>query len=210
VLSAEDIPLASPAVLLWMAEILEKTNPPLGESAARAAIDNFGPTQWTGEAFFKLGNFAFDRRDWKQAETGFNKAIRTSPMNDVAARATMRLGDVKRVQGHFDEAVKRYQEVLQVKEWKGELWPQALYFIGESLREQGKEKEAYAYYQRIYVLYPHYKDWTAKAYLRCADISVNLGLKDDAVKTLGEMLANQSLRSTPEYPSAEQRLKELQ
>jgi hypothetical protein len=35
-------------------------------------------------------------------------------------------------------------------------------------------------------------------------------LKDDAVKTLGEMLANQSLRSTPEYPSAEQRLKELQ
>jgi TolA-binding protein len=210
VLSAEDIPLASPAVLLWMADVLEKTNPPLGESAARAAIDNFGPTQWTGEAFFKLGNFAFDRRDWKQAETGFNKAIRTSPMNDVAARATLRLGDVKRVQGHFDEAVKRYQEVLQVKEWKGELWPQALYFIGESLREQGKEKEAYAYYQRIYVLYPHYKEWTAKAYLRCADISVNLGLKDDAVKTLGEMLANQSLRSTPEYPSAEQRLKELQ
>ena len=122
----------------------------------------------------------------------------------------MRLGDVKRAQGHFDDAVKRYQEVLGVKEWKGELWPQALYFIGESLREQGNEKQAYAYYQRIYVLYPHYKEWTAKAYLRCADISVNLGLKDDAVKTLGEMLANQSLRSTPEYPSAEQRLKELQ
>jgi lipopolysaccharide biosynthesis regulator YciM len=70
-------------------------------------------------------------------------------MNEVAARATMRLGDVKRIQGHFDEAVKRYEEVLQVKEWKGELWPEALYFIGESLREQGKEKEAYAFFQRI-------------------------------------------------------------
>ena len=80
-------------------------------------------------------------------------------MNEVAARATMRLGDVKRIQGHFDEAVKRYEEVLQVKEWKGELWPEALYFIGESLREQGKEKEAYAFFQRIYVLYPHYKEW---------------------------------------------------
>ena len=209
-LSAEDVALASPAVLLWMAQVLEKTNPTLGESAARAAIDNFGPTQWTGEAFLKLGNFAFDRRDWKQAETGFNKAIRTSPMNEVAARATMRLGDVKRAQGHFDEAIKRYEEVLQVKEWKGELWPEALYFIGESLREQGKEKEAYAYFQRIYVLYPHYKEWTAKAYLRCAEISEKLGLKDDAVRTLGEMLANQSLRSTSEWVSAEQRLKELQ
>ena len=208
--SAEDVALASPAVLLWMAQVLEKTNPTLGESAARAAIDNFGPTQWTGEAFLKLGNFAFDRCDWKQAETGFNKAIRTSPMNEVAARATMRLGDVKRAQGHFDEAIKRYEEVLQVKEWKGELWPEALYFIGESLREQGKEKEAYAYFQRIYVLYPHYKEWTAKAYLRCAEISEKLGLKDDAVRTLGEMLANQSLRSTSEWVSAEQRLKELQ
>jgi TolA-binding protein len=210
VITADDVPLASPAVLLWMAQVLEKTNPTLGESAARAAIDNFGPTQWTGEAFLKLGNFAFERRDWKQAETGFNKAIRTSPMNTVAARATMRLGDVKRAQGHFEEAVKRYEEVLQIKEWKGELWPEALYFIGESLREQGKEKEAYAYYQRIYVLYPHYKEWTAKAYLRCAEISEKLGLKDDAVRTLGEMLANQSLRSTSEYVSAEQRLKELE
>ena len=111
VLTAEDIPLASPAVLLWMADVLAQTNPSLGESAARAAIDNFGPTQWTGEAFLKLGNFAFDRRDWKQAESGFSKAIKTSPMNEVAARATMRLGDVKRTQGHFDEAAKRYGEV---------------------------------------------------------------------------------------------------
>ncbi|HEY5779208.1 MAG TPA: tetratricopeptide repeat protein [Terrimicrobiaceae bacterium] len=210
VLSAGDVELASPAVLLWMTQVLEKTNPTLGETASRAAIDKFGPTQWTGEAFLKLGNFAFERRDWKEAEVGFNKAIRTSPMNEVAARATMRLGDVKRIQGHFDEAVKRYEEVLQVKEWKGELWPEALYFIGESLREQGKEKEAYAFFQRIYVLYPHYKEWTAKAYLRCAEISEKLGLKDDAVRTLGEMLANQSLRSTSEYVSAEQRLKELQ
>ncbi len=210
VLSTTDIEVASPAVLLWMAQVLEKTNPTLGESASRATIDKFGPTQWTGEAFLKLGNFAFERRDWKQAESAFNKAIRTSPMNTVAARASMRLGDVKRVQGYFDEAIKRYEEVLQVKEWKGELWPEALYFIGECLKDQGKEKEAYAFFQRIYVLYPHYKEWTAKAYLRCAEISEKLGMKDDAVRTLGEMLANQSLRSTSEYVSAEQRLKELQ
>ena len=131
-------------------------------------------------------------------------------MNATAARATIRLGDVQFAQAHYDEAIKRYEQVLQVKEWKGELWPEALYMVAESLKSQGKEKEAYAYYQRIYVLYPHYKEWTAKAYLRCAEISEKLGLKDDAVRTLGEMLANQSLRSTSEYVSAEKRLKELQ
>ena len=205
-----DIEAASPAVLLWMAQAAAKTNPALAESAARAAIDKFGPTQWTGEAFLRLGDFAFERRDWKQAETAFNKAIRNSPMNTTAARATIRLGDAQFAQAHYEEAIKRYQEVLQVKEWKGELWPEALYMVGESLRTQGKEKEAYAYFQRIYVLYPHYKEWTAKAYLRCAEISEKLGLKDDAMRTLGEMLANQSLRSTSEYVSAEKRLKELQ
>ena len=209
-LTQADIELVSPAVLLWMAQVVEKTDPALGESASRAVIDKFGPTQWTGEAFLKLGNFAFERRDWKQAESAFNKAIRTSPMNTVAARATMRLADVKRAQGHFDEAVKRYEEVLQVKEWKGDLWPEALYYVGESLKDQGKEKESYAYFQRIYVLYPHYREWTAKAYLRCAEISEKLGLKDDAMRTLAEMLANQSLRSTSEYVSAEKKLKELQ
>ncbi|HEY5811265.1 MAG TPA: tetratricopeptide repeat protein, partial [Terrimicrobiaceae bacterium] len=209
-LSAADLELGSPAVLLWMAQVLETTNPALAEKAARAVIEKFGSTQWTGEAFLKLGNFAYARKDWKEAEAAFNKAVRTSPMDTVAARATLRLGDVQRAQGNFDGAIKRYENLLQVKEWKGELWPEALYDIGECLRSQGKGKQAYAYFQRIYVLYPHYKDWTAKAYLRCADISQELGLKEDAVRTLGEMLANTSLRSTSEYVSAEQRLKELQ
>ena len=209
-LTPADIEAASPAVLLWMAQVAAKDDPALAESAARAAIERFGPTQWTGEAFLRLGDIAFERRDWKQAESAFNKAIRNSPANPIAARATIRLGDAQFAQARYDEAIKRYEEVLQVKEWKGELWPEALYMVAESLKSQGKEKEAYAYYQRIYVLYPHYKDWTAKAYLRCAEISEKLGLKDDAMRTLGEMLANQSLRSTSEYVSAEKRLKELQ
>ncbi|HVQ20962.1 MAG TPA: tetratricopeptide repeat protein [Terrimicrobiaceae bacterium] len=205
-----DVEAGSPAVLLWIAQVASRSDPALAESAARATIDKFGPTQWTGEAFLRLGDLAFEKRNWKQAETAYNKALTNSPMNEIAARATMRQGDAQFAQAHYDEAIKRYEAVLQVKEWKGPAWPEALYMIGESLKNQGKEKEAYAYYQRIYVLYPHFKEYTAKAYLRCAEISEKLGLKDDAVRTLGEMLANQSLRATSEYVSAEKRLKELQ
>jgi tetratricopeptide (TPR) repeat protein len=205
-----DVEAGSPAVLLWIAQVASRADPALAESAARATIDKFGPTQWTGEAFLRLGDLAFEKRNWKQAETAYNKALTNSPMNEIAARATMRQGDAQFAQAHYDEAIKRYEAVLQVKEWKGPAWPEALYMIGESLKNQGKEKEAYAYYQRIYVLYAHFKEYTAKAYLRCAEISEKLGLKDDAVRTLGEMLANQSLRATSEYVSAEKRLKELQ
>jgi TolA-binding protein len=186
-LSAADIDLASPAVLLWIAQVSAKTDPALAESAARAAIKKFGPTQWTAEAFLRLGDLAFEKRDWKAAESAFTNTVKTSPMNENAARATIRLGDVQFAQARYDEAIKRYEEILRVKEWKGELWPEALYMIGESLRAQGKEKESFAYYQRIYVLYAHYKEWASKAYLRCAEISEKLGLKDDAKRTLEEM-----------------------
>ena len=209
-ITSADVPIASPAVLLWMAKLAEKSDPALAEKAARAAIDNFGPTQWTAEAFLSLGNLAFEKRDWKRAESAFNKAVRSSPLDEKAARATMRLGDMRFAQGRYEEAIKFYEQILQIKEWKGELWPEALYMIGESLKAQDKAKESYAYYQRIYVLYSHYREWTAKAYLRCAEISEGLDLRDDAVRTLREMLANSSLRSAPEYAMAEKRLKEMQ
>ncbi len=185
---------------------------PLRKAQARAAIDKFGPTQWTGEAFLRLGDFAFERRDWKQAETAFNKAIRNSPMNTTAARATIRLGDAQFAQAHYEEAIKRYQEVqCRSRNGRENCRPKHFIWSAKASGLRGKKKETYTFFQRIYVLYPHYKEWTAKAYLRCAEISEKLGLKDDAMRTLGEMLANQSLRSTLKYKlSAGNQLKELQ
>ena len=71
--------MASPAVLLWIAQLVEKTDAALAEKAARAAIDDFGPTPWTAEAFLRLGDLAFERRDWPRAESAFNKAVRELP-----------------------------------------------------------------------------------------------------------------------------------
>lgn len=205
-----DLPFASPAVLLWMAKIKEKDDPKLAEASVRALIEKFPVSPSTGEAWLRLGDLAYARKDLKQAGTAYAKVIKLVPSDPISARANMRLGDIARAQKRPDEAIKRYEEVLQVKEWKGEIWPEALYQIGESLRDQGKDRESYAMFQRIFVLYPHYTTWTAKAYLRCAAISEKLGLKTDAIRTLEEMLGNPALRATPEYASAEQKLREIQ
>ena len=139
-LSSTDIDLANPAVLLWMAQALERRirrwekAPHAPPSTSRAySMDRRGILSNSGISLSTAGLEA-SRNRIQQGDQNVSHEY-------VAARATMRLGDVKRAQGHFDEAIKRYEEVLQVKEWKGELWPEALYFVGESLSEQGKEKE---------------------------------------------------------------------
>lgn len=210
VVKEEDLALASPAVQLWIGKLSEKSERHLSESAYKAILKDYGRTQWAPAAWLQLARLAFAEMDWKSASEASEQARNIAPLDMTAAEATMLLGDISFAQKEYPTAIARYEEVLQVKDWRGALWPESLYRIGESLLAEGRNKEAYAYFQRIYVLYAHYTDWTARAYLQCVEISQELGLKGDAMRTLGEMLGNDSLRTTKEYATAEQRLKDLQ
>ena len=125
-LTPADIEVASPAVLALDGTGCGENRTRRWRRAPRARPStSLDPPSGPQRRFLKLGDFAFEKRDWKQAESAFNKAVRNSPMNANAARATMRLGDVQFAQARYEEAIKRYEEVLQVKEWKGELWPRS-------------------------------------------------------------------------------------
>ena len=132
------------------------------------------------------------------------------PLQPIAAVATKRAGDMRREQKRYADAISLYEEILQVREWRGAIWPEALFSIGETLQLQGKHKEAYPFYQRIYVLYRSFPEWTARWYLRCAEISMELGLKGDAVRTLAEMLQEEDLQDLPETAQARELFDKIQ
>ena len=133
-------PLASPAVLLWMAEVLAKTNPTLRRAPYPRFYRQFpvrpnGPGRPFSNSVISLPT----------AETGnrprlIQQSDPNTPMNDVAARATDGRRQARR--GTLRRGDQTLPRSSPGQEWKGELWPQALYFLGESLRD--KEKEAYA------------------------------------------------------------------
>lgn len=130
-------------------------------------------------------------------------------MFSEAAWAQKTLGDVYRLQKRPEDAIKTYSLVLGVKEWRGPLWPEALYWIGICHLEQGTPREAFAFFQRIYVLYEAYPAWVAKAYLKSAECLERLDQKADAVKTLQEMLSKESLAQLPETKEAQAMLQRL-
>lgn len=127
-----------------------------------------------------------------------------------AGRTQKLAGDALRLMKDYDAAVEMYNEFLTVREWRGELTPQVLYWIGISRYEQERYKEAFAYFQRVYVLYELYPEWMAKAYEASVDCLRKLGREEEIVKTWREMVANPSVAATPEGRRAQEQLSRLE
>ena len=117
--------------------------------------------------------------------------------------------DALRLSRQYDAAIKTYNELFAVREWRGPLIPEALYWIGCCLESQEKTDEAFAFFQRVYVLYEGYTGWTAKAYAGSVRCLEKLGRRDDMIKTLREMLSNADVAVTPEGERARIMLSKL-
>jgi tetratricopeptide (TPR) repeat protein len=125
--------------------------------------------------------------------------------------ARKRRGDIYRMQQKYEQALEAYKEVLAVREWRGPLTPEALFCSGTCKFELGEIEEAFAYFQRIYVLYEDYTEWVAPAYAESIRCLERLGgREEEMVRTCREMLANEAVAATPEGQAARKRLEELE
>ena len=118
--------------------------------------------------------------------------------------------DAYRLRKKYDLAIKTYEELSGNREWRGPLTPQALYWIGMCKLELGEVEEAFAFFQRVYVMYEGYSDLAAKAYeasIRCLE---RLGGRtDEIIATYEEMVSKEDIASTPEGIRAREQLAKL-
>jgi len=107
-------------------------------------------------------------------------------------------GDAFRLSGEWVKAVEAYQKVFSIRTGLGSVAPETLYWMGVCKREQGDLEKAFAFFQRVYVLYKGHAEWAAKAYEASADCLQKLGRNAEAVQTRKEMVADPSVQNTPE------------
>jgi TolA-binding protein len=119
------------------------------------------------------------------------------PTLPQAAEAYMRLGDVYRKVDETDKALETYTLILSVKEWRGELWPQALLKIGDTHAEKDEFNKAFGFYQRVYVMYLGYPEEAGEAYYKSALMLSKLGKDKEAKDTINEMLEQETLAGLP-------------
>ena len=216
----ENLPIASPAVLQAMLDYAkEGKRDDFAVKVAEHMIATFTETDYALDARMVLAEYAIrmarESSNKQQAERHYADAIKhlgvvreVFASSGEAGKALMLLGTLYREKNDLPGADECYKSVLGVKGWR-QLWPEALYGRGECAYLQRDYDVASAYYERIYLMYGHYTDWVAKAYLRRADCLKRTYREAKAREVLNEMLKDDTLAARPEAEEAREMLRRM-
>ncbi|HMP91073.1 MAG TPA: tetratricopeptide repeat protein [Kiritimatiellia bacterium] len=201
---------ASPAVLEWMGRISARSQTAFARLALEKVVEEFTESPWVEPALASWAELEASAGHASKALSLYERLFDQFPTGNHAGFAVKRGADMKMAMRRHDEAIKDYLRVLEIREWRGPLWPESLFRIGQILREQGKLQEAFGYFQRVYVLYAGYPEWAAQAYLQSGLVLERLNRRREAIATYTEMLAHDAYREMAPAREAEQRLAALQ
>lgn len=109
----------------------------------------------------------------------------------------------------YEEAEASYNMCLGVAEWRGPIFAEAMYGMGQCRLARGDLETAHSFFQRTYLLFKGYADgdWAAKGYLAAADTLLKLGREEDAINTLKAMLEDEYTNTNPLADQVRQQLK---
>ncbi|MEI6563689.1 MAG: tetratricopeptide repeat protein [bacterium] len=208
-IQAANLTNASSGVLeLILDEAQKRQDSALAIATAQIIIKDFTETDTALSARMVLAKYAIEDKNYKTAIKHLNIVKEVYATAPEAGQALQLLGDLYIKMSKFTEADECFKSITAVKEWKG-LWPPALFGRGECARLQRNLEQACAYYERIYVMYSKFTQWSAKAYLARAECLTRMQLYTKAIETLQEMVANPDYKALPEFTEAEQRLASL-
>ncbi len=102
-----------------------------------------------------------------------------------------------------DLALETFESILKERDFNGEAKAKALEAMGDINARLGKPRQANAYYQRSYALYPAYTNIAASCYFKSAKLLEDeLSSSLEALATLEELLRQDRYRETETYSQA--------
>ncbi len=157
--------------------------------------DLFKDSEFSDGAPVGLAEIAFEKGENDKALELFRDALNNYPGSSHVLDATQ--GEAKSLVKlkKYDDAKKIFEQIANTKEWRGHATANALRMLGEIEALQGKHEAAIAYFQRVFIAHQKWKDEMAKAYLGCAKSFNALGKREEAKKTLQEMIERKDLQA---------------
>ena len=212
IVQPRNIDIATPSTLVFiMDEAVKKHSMALAEDAANTIVDIFTETDYALDARMFLAKQAAKRKDYKTALKHLGVIREVFATNLQAGEALAMMGDIYLEKKEYDKAEKCYKDILSVKEWKGKLWPRALYGLARSLMGRREYAKACVPLERVYIMYAFYKEWCAKAYLARSRCLAKMREYRKAAAILREMMKHEDDYSKfKEWSEAKKELRKLE
>jgi tetratricopeptide (TPR) repeat protein len=211
--SEANIPHASPAVLqLMLDKAKEQNRRDFALKVAQHIVETFTETDYALDARMVMAEWAMEKakqtKNPAEVQKYYSEAIKhfgviraVFATSTEACQALIMLGKLYRDLEKFEDADECFKSVLGVKGWRN-YWPEALFERGEIAFNKREYNVSAAYYERIYVMYSHYRKWASKAYLRRAEALRRGYQNEKACEVLAEMRSNNDLAGLPEWEPA--------
>ena len=207
--TAGDLEASPPAVLLWAAR-KKDTDPEIARQALLRIESKYSATEWMPEALMDLAAQDVAKGNAAAAAERYHKVQELCAGSLLAGQSLKMEAEMLMKHGDFTAAVTLLEKVLATNEYnKGPIFPEVLYLLGECQLGLKNPFDAAAYFERIYVLYSGYPEWTAKAYLRRGLILQQQNSPNLAVEVYREMSQQPDLKTFPEYAEAMTHWKEI-
>ena len=195
----EIIELASPASRVWIARLIADQDLDRAISILTQLVVEVPDSAAAAEGLFLLGELESQRKNYELAEAFYNRVLEEHFTSGYALRSAVRRGDALQQNKQLEAAVEAYALVLNQREWRGEVWAEATFKIGNCFAQMDDLAKAQGFYERTYLAYSAYPDWSGRAVLASADLLEAMGDRESALQTYQYFLDLPASKASPYY-----------
>ena len=208
-LGQNEVDLASPATLVWIAQVEGQEDPMTARRLLQEVIKRAPGTEAAANALFELGLIEMELAYFDQAADYFAIILEDYFGGSRTKQAAMFRGDSLRSARRYDDAVAAYTLIINQRDWRGVLWAEATFKIGLCFLELNQKGKAQGFFERTYLAYAGYPEWSAKAVLESGELLEGKGETESARKTYQFFLDLPRADESPLYQVIRQRAQSL-
>lgn len=208
-LGLDEVELASPATLVWIASIEAQKDPIEARGLLLAAIERAPSGPAVVDALSMLAELEMKDGFFDSAADYYERILNDHFGSAHAQSSAMARGDALRLARRYEDAIEAYSLIINQREWRGEIWAEATFNIGRSFLNMNQTGKAQGFFERTYLAYSGYPVWAGKAVMESGSLLEASGDVDSARRTYEFFVNSPRASDSPLYEVARQRLNTL-
>ncbi len=208
-LGLDEVDLASPATLVWIAGIEAQKDPIEARGLLLMAIERAPAGPAVVDALFMFAELEAEDAFFDSAADYYERILNDHFDSERAQQSARARGDALRMARRYEDAIEAYTLILNQREWRGEIWAEATFNIGRCFLSMQQIGKAQGFFERTYLAYSGYPVWAGKAVMESAALLEASGDVESARRTYEFFVNSPRGAESPLYEAARQRMNTL-